>query len=86
MLTARALVIETVCKDSVSLQSLENLTDDTIRKRLVAPLTSQEQSQPEGLFVDDLLLMQPLSLPSCDVNPRNLWTQGPWLLCHFQNN
>lgn len=86
MLPARARVIETVCKDGVSLQSLENLTDDTIRKRLVAPLTSQEQSQPAGLFVDDLLLMQPLSLPSCGVNPRNLWAQGPWLLCHFQNN
>lgn len=86
MLPARAPVIDTVCKDSVSLMSLENLTDDTIRKRLVAPLTSQEQSQPAGLFVDDLLLMQSLSLPSCDVNPSNLWAQGPWLLCHFLHN
>ncbi|CAO2639919.1 Small integral membrane protein 20 [Lemmus lemmus] len=57
--------------------------DDAIRKRLVAPLTLQEQSQPAGLFVDNLLLMQSLSLPSCDVNPSNLWAQEPWLLCHF---
>lgn len=86
MLPARAPVIKTVCKDSVSLMSLENLTDDTIRKRLVAPLTSQEQSQPAGMFVDDLLLMQSLSLSSCDVNLSNLWAQGPWLLCRFLNN
>lgn len=63
MLLARALVIETVCKDSASLNSLENLTDDTTKKYLVAPLALQEQSQPARLSAD-LQLMQSLSRTS----------------------
>lgn len=51
----------------------------------MAPVTLQEQSQPAELLVEDLLLVQSLSLPSCDVNTSNLWAQGPQLLCHLWN-